>query len=225
MIPSRIIGRTSGDNWVGIIDSTYGIILTLLVIELPLILLESIEKNNIHSHLATVLALASGVTIIGYFAVFTVVYDIWSYHKTLLFDARRLRVFALTTGWIIFIASLIPPFYYLVNHFGIEIILHEGIHMTLLDYSRIYLFSAIAIIYMLLAGLSKCEKKQPGQNKERKEELEFVFGSSMTKALIAILVAVITDQPFEYISPPIGITVIALCTYFPINLFKKRSRA
>jgi hypothetical protein len=175
--------------------------------------------------LAAALTIASGVTVIGYFAVFTVVYDMWSYHKTLLFDARRLRVFALFTGWIIFIASLIPPSYYLVNHFGLEVILNEGKHMTLLDYARICLFSAVTIIYALLAVLSKSEKKQPGQNQERKEELDFIFGTSMTKALIAILIAAITDQPFEYISPPIGITVMALCTYFPINLFKRRNRA
>ena len=41
MIPGRIIGRSSGENWTGLIDGTYAIILTLLVIELPLIVIEN----------------------------------------------------------------------------------------------------------------------------------------------------------------------------------------
>jgi len=42
MIPGRIIGQSSGENWIGLIDGTYAIILTLLVIELPVIILDLI---------------------------------------------------------------------------------------------------------------------------------------------------------------------------------------
>ena len=226
MIPSKIIGRTSGENWIGLIDATYGIILTLLVIELPVIMLELMHKSigNAHTAVASAVLMATGVCIIGYFAVFTVIYDIWSYHKTLLFDAKRLRVFALCTGWILFISSLAPPSYYLVNHFALEQVLDEGRHIILLTYSRICLFALIAIIYLLLAALAKLEKRQPGQTPEKREELEFIFGTSLTKALITVLIAAITTSPSTYLPPPIGITAIALITYFPINFFKKRYR-
>ena len=226
MIPSKIIGRTSGENWIGLIDATYGIILTFLVIELPVIILELMHKSIGHAHsaVASAVIIATGVCIIGYFAVFTVIYDIWSYHKTLLFDAKRLRVFALCTGWILFISSLAPPFYYLVNHFALEQVLDEGRHIILLTYSRICLFALIAIIYLLLAALAKLEKRQPGQTPEKREELEFIFGTSLTKALITVLIAAITTSPSTYLPPPIGITSIALITYFPINFFKKRNR-
>jgi len=226
MIPSKIIGRTSGENWIGLIDATYGIILTLLVIELPVIMLELMHKitGRGHSAAASAVLMATGVCIIGYFAVFTIIYDIWSYHKTLLYDAIRLRVFALCTGWILFISSLAPPFYYLVNHFALEQVLDEGRHIILLTYSRICLFALIAIIYLLLAALAKLEKRQPGQTPEKREELEFIFGTSLTKALITVLIAAITTSPSTYLPPPIGITAIALITYFPINFFKKKYR-
>ena len=226
MIPSKIIGRTSGENWIGLIDATYGIILTFLVIELPVIILELMHKSIGHAHstVASAVLMATVVCIIGYFAIFTIIYDIWSYHKTLLFDAKRLRVFALCTGWILFISSLAPPFYYLVNHFALEEVLDEGRHVLLLTYSRICLFAFIAIIYLLLAALAKSEKRQPGQTPEKREELEFIFGTSSTKALITVLIAAITTSPYTYLPPPIGITSIALITYFPINFFKKRNR-
>ena len=224
MIPSKIIGRTSGENWVGLVDATYGIILTLLVIELPLIILETIEKNKGHAHSPASLAMAIGVCIIGYFAIFTIIYDIWSYHKTLLFDAKKLRMFALFTGWILFLSSLAPPFYYLVNHFALEEVLEEVGHDLLLSYSRICVFGITTIVYLLLAALAKSEKRQPGQNPEKREELEFIFGTSSTKALITVLVAAIVVSPVAYLPPPIGITAIAIITYFPINFFKKRHK-
>jgi hypothetical protein len=75
-----------------------------------------------------------------------------------------------------------------------------------------------------LAALAKTEKRQSGQTSEKREELEFIFGSSLTKALITVLIAAITTSHFACLPPPIGITVIALITYFPINFFKKRDR-
>jgi uncharacterized membrane protein len=221
MIPSKIIGKTSGENWVGIIDATYGIILTLLVIELPAIILESIEKSKSHGNSPTTLIAATGVLLIGYFAIFTIIYDIWSYHKTLLFDAKRLRIFALSTGWILFLSSLVPPFYYLVNHFLIDEVLQADSHRVLLIYSRICVFALVAIIYLLLAALAKSEKRQHGQTPEKREELEFVFGTSLTKALATFAIAAIADSPGTYLPPPIGITALAILTYLPINIFKK----
>jgi amino acid transporter len=111
-----------------------------------------------------------------------------------------------------------------VNHFALEEVLKEDRHIILLTYSRICLFAFIAIIYLLLAVLAKTEKRQPGQTPEKREELEFIFGTSLTKALITVLIAAITTSPSTYLPPPIGITTIALITYFPINLFKKRQR-
>jgi uncharacterized membrane protein len=226
MIPSKIIGKTSGANWIGLIDSIYGIILTLLVIELPVIMLKLMYKSigNSHSAVSFAVLIAIGVRIIGYFAIFTIIYDIWSYHKTLLHDAKRLRVFAVCTGWILFMSSLAPAFFYLADHFAIEEVLNEGRHLILLNYSRICLFAFIAIIYLLLAALAKSEKRQSGQTSEKRGELEFIFGTSLTKALITVLIAAITTSPFSYLPSPIGITVIALITYFPINFFKKRDR-
>ena len=230
MIPSKIIGRPTGDNWVGLIDGFYSIVLTLLVIELPSVVLETVNKikhnaNNVQIlNIQTEMSTAFGVIIIGYFAIFTIVYDIWSCHKTLLIGAKRLRVFAITTSLILFVSSLVPPFYYLVNHFALEEVIREVGHHSALIVARIWVFGIITIIYLLLAALAKLGKRQLGLTPERREELEFIFGTSSTKALITAFIGVIGLSPLTYMQPPIGIAAIAIITYFPINFFKKRHR-
>ena len=232
MIPSKIIGRPTGENWVGLIDGFYSIVLTLLVIELPSVILETVNKikdnaNNVQIlNIQTEMSTALGMVIIGYYAIFTIVYDIWSCHKTLLIGAKRLRVFAITTSLILFVSSLVPPFYYLVNHFALEEVIREFGHHSDLIVARRWVFGIITIIYLLLAALAKSEKRKLGQNPERREELGYIFESSSTKALITVIIAAIVLSPPTFLPPPFGITSIAVITYFPINLFffKKNHR-
>lgn len=227
MIPSKIVGKTNGENWIGLVDGFYSIVLTLLVIELPIVILESVEKimriGNWQKELFE-LTITLGVLLVGYYAIFTIIYDIWSYHKTLLFGAKRLRVFAITTGLILFLSSLAPPFYYLENHYALEEVIGEFADHPFLIIARIVVFVFIGIIYLLLAVLAKSEKRYPGQTPEKREELGYMFESSLTKALIVFIVATISISPITYLPPPIGITALAIITYFPINFFNKRHR-
>jgi hypothetical protein len=223
MIPSKIIGKTSGENWIGLIDATYAIILTLLVIELPAIILESIKEVTVEAHSALTLAATIGVMVIGYFAIFTVIYDVWSYHKALLADAIKLRLFALSTGWLLFTSSLIPPFYYLVNHYAADLLLHPEGSRKYLIYSRTCVFVLILILYLVLAFLAKLEKRQRGQNAERRKELEILFETALSKGVITAVVMLTVDGIF-YMPPPIGVLILALLTYFPVNIVSLKTR-
>jgi len=80
--------------------------------------LESIKEVNLERDPPITLISIIAVLTTGYFAIFTVIYGICSYHKALLGDAIKLSLFALTTAWLLFFSSLIPPFYYLVNHYA-----------------------------------------------------------------------------------------------------------
>ena len=217
MIPSKIIGKTTGENWIGLIDATYSIILTLLVIELPAIILESIKEVNLERDPPITLVSIIAVLITGYFAIFTVIYDIWSYHKALLGDAIKLRLFALTTGWLLFISSLIPPFYYLVNHYAAALLLHPEGSRKYLIYSRACVLVLILLLYLILAFLAKFEKRQRGQSVERKKELEILFGTALSKALITAALLLTIDGSY-YLPPPFGVLILALSTYVPINI-------
>ena len=216
------IWEASEEYWIGIIDATYGIIQTLLVIELPIVILKTIENQKPQSQL--IIGMEIGVTIIGYFAIFTIIYDIWLHHKVLLYDINKNRVFILLTGWILFASSLVPPIYYLVNHYDLEALMGEHRHDSAMTFASIAIFGIITIVYLFSAVIAKLGKRQLGLTPEKREELEFIFGTSSTKALITAFIGVIGLSPLTYMQPPIGIAAIAIITYFPINFFKKRHR-
>jgi uncharacterized membrane protein len=221
MIPARIVGHSTGENWIGLIDATYAIILTLLVIELPVFILEIIKTLHEHSHLSE-LSIGIGSILLGYFAVFTIVYDIWSYHKTLLRDAIQIRLFAISSGWLMFIASLVPPFYYLVNHFSVKLLLHYADHPTLAEEglirSRTGVYILIALLYWILAFLARKEQFQRGQSPKQRRELFQITGTAMSKCILTLFLMVIANS-FR-IPPPTPTLLLAISTYFYFNFFE-----
>jgi len=221
MIPARIVGHSTGENWIGLIDATYAIILTLLVIELPVFILEIIKTLHEHSHLSE-LSIGIGSILLGYFAVFTIVYDIWSYHKTLLRDAIQIRLFAISSGWLMFIASLVPPFYYLVNHFSVKLLLHYADHPTLAEEglirSRTGVYILIALLYWILAFLARKEQFQRGQSPKQRRELFQITGTAMSKCILTLFLMVIAN--FFRIPPPTPTLLLAISTYFYFNFFE-----
>ncbi len=221
MIPSRIVGRATGENWIGLIDATYAIVLTLLVIELPIIILDNLSAGETHHYPPGDLVNAIAAIIIGYFAIFTIIYDIWAYHKALLADAIKLRMFAVATGWLLFFSSLVSPFYYLVNHYAVELILHVGDDVSRerrhLAVVRVVVFLLIGLLYLILAILATIEKRQVGQSIEKRKDLHILFGTALSKGLLTIAVGLIGDVLF--IAPPLLILIIAISTYIPFNLF------
>jgi uncharacterized membrane protein len=221
MIPGRINGQPSGENWVGLIDGTYAIILTLLVIELPLIVLDLIKECNQHSHSYAEVAIGVGSLLLGYFAVFTILYDIWSYHKTLLRDAVQLRLFAICSSWLMFIASLVPPFYYLVNHYSVKLLLHYSNYPLLADRgltaARTFVYILIALLYWILAFLARREQFQRQQSPQKRRELFLITGTAMSKCILTTVMMLITE--FWHIPPPTPTLLLAISTYFYFNFF------
>jgi uncharacterized membrane protein len=222
MIPGRIIGRSSGENWIGLIDGTYAIILTLLVIELPLIVLDLIKECQQHSHSYAEVAIGVGSLLLGYFAVFTILYDIWSYHKTLLRDAIQLRLFAICSSWLMFIASLVPPFYYLVNHYSVKLLLHYSKYPLLADRgltaARTFVYILIALLYWILAFLARREQFQRQQSPQKRQELFLITGTAMSKCILTTVMMLITE--FRHIPPPTPTLLLAISTYFYFNFFE-----
>ena len=222
MIPGRIVGQSSGENWIGLIDGTYAIILTLLVIELPVIILDLIRECQQHSHSFSELGIGVGSLLLGYFAVFTILYDIWSYHKTLLRDAIQLRLFAISSSWLMFIASLVPPFYYLVNHFSVKLLLHYNSFPILADQgltaARTFVYILIALLYWILAFLARKEQFQRRQSPQKRQELFLITGTAMSKCILTTVMMLITE--FWHIPPPTPTLLLAISTYFYFNFFE-----
>jgi uncharacterized membrane protein len=222
MIPGRIVGQSSGENWIGLIDGTYAIILTLLVIELPVIILDLLRECQQHSHSYSELAIGVGALLLGYFAVFTILYDIWSYHKTLLRDAIQLRLFAISSSWLMFIASLVPPFYYLVNHFSVKLLLHYSRYPILADRgltaARTFVYVLIALLYWILAILARKEQFHRLQTPQQRQELFLITGTAMSKCILTTVMMIVAK--FWHIPPPTPTLLLAISTYFSFNFFE-----
>ena len=75
---SKIIGSKSGEHWIGLLDGTYAIIITLLVLELPALIIELISL--IEEGISTaVVTSAVARHILGYLFSTILIYDLWSF--------------------------------------------------------------------------------------------------------------------------------------------------
>ena len=137
-----------------LIDATYAIILTLLVIELPILMLDLLRDYN-HEEMGVWSLLGSVLRLLfGYLGVFLVVYDIWSKKRRLL-DALSStgKVSKFESAMLLlslFMASLLPPFYYVLNQlrqdYTEQVQKLEGAAIAGIEILEIHAFSALFLI-------------------------------------------------------------------------------
>jgi uncharacterized membrane protein len=113
---------SNGESLLGLIDGAQAIVLTLLVIEMPVLIIEIIEHagsiENLYFNL--------GMDVVGYFLSAVVIYDIWSIQKSL-FQSTRSSVgqnlACISTLWL---STLIPPLLYIAEHFSESFVAVDG---------------------------------------------------------------------------------------------------
>jgi len=154
----------STEAWPPLIDATYAIILTLLVIELPILVLDLLRDYN-HEEMGAWALLGSIVRLLfGYLGVFLVVYDIWSKKRQLLdvlaLTGRVSKFESATLLLSLFMASLLPPFYYVLNQlrqdYGVQVQKLQGAAIASIEKVEVHIFSSLFLvvgisIYALIA--------------------------------------------------------------------------
>ena len=75
---------SNGDSLLGLIDGAQAIVLTLLVIEMPVLIIEIIQ----HAESVESVYSSLGVDVLGYFLSAIIIYDIWSIQKSLFQSTR-----------------------------------------------------------------------------------------------------------------------------------------
>ena len=81
--PIRHLNQNGGESWLGLIDGVYSIAMTLIAIELPELIKSLFEISNSADDQSTILAI-TGYESIAYAATFLLLYELWSYHKSIL---------------------------------------------------------------------------------------------------------------------------------------------
>lgn len=87
-----------------------------------------------------------------------------------------------------FIARLVPPFYYQVNHFSIKLRLHYSSYPILADRgltaARTLVYILIALLYSIFAFLARKEQFQRQQAPQKRQELFLLTGTAMSKCIL-----------------------------------------
>lgn len=179
---------SNGEQLIGLIDGVAAIVLTLLVIEMPIIIIQAVE----HAGGISQIYLSIGMDVTGYFLISLIVYDIWSIQKSLFQSARSSASQNLTCISTLWLSTLIPPILYVAEHFyrGFD----KNLAATSFSASTESLtFRTIAIAIILMIHL-------------------ILYTYSTKKCLV------IDSNTFEYISKLLRLRVIALAIITPSSL-------
>jgi hypothetical protein len=243
MLSRKLIEKISPESWGGIIDGTYAIILTLLTIELPvqiLHILDRLVESAEDQTLLMVLGVKADIwfamfnLIVGYFAVFIIIYDIWCSHRLVVGIEGRMPLKAILTSWTLFLCTLIPSLHYVVNAVRMKYVFTGAIANSPvaleLHIARALEYPVIAIVYFFLflqAASDVTHLKGVNTPADEKDSLRYIARVSLSKSILAIIIFL----GVEYVSSvnhglrilweaPAVLIAIALLTYVNIDLFR-----
>ena len=233
---SKVFGMsTNGEPLIGLVDGAYAIILTLLVIELPALIIEIIALTTEHTSMSLAF-FAIFIDVLGYLFATVLIFDMWSIHKGYLSICSATRYNSFATMLTLWLTSLIPPAIYLVEHYSQKIILHE-IHSEILLNNTLletYLFrivqiSIILIIYLIFSYLVNIEalnfaRKDPSLRitlKDMKQIITFRVIIGIILLLLSIIISSdkISSIPIAFAIFPFGI--YSICTLIPFEYINK----
>jgi uncharacterized membrane protein len=222
MLPRALIGDTKPENWIGLIDGVYAIVLTLLLIELPSFIIEFAKEYQAHPNEVSGWLYAFLYIIIGYFAVFLIVYDVWAHHRVLLANAFISR-FNFAIGAItLFLVSLFPPLTFVINDLRYEFMIGKlspvGGAASVYWGARYAFYIILACIYGSIALVSTKDLlafQRLGGAASQMMVLRRLKHSSIVMLFITMLIAFLALK--GYLDPPIPLVLVALCTYLPVD--------
>ena len=146
---------SNGESLLGLIDGAQAIVLTLLVIEMPVLMIEIIEHaENVQSVYSSL-----SVDVVGYFLSAIVIYDIWSIQKSLFASTHSSgsqNLACISTLWL---STLIPPILFIAEHFA-QTPLQESMAYGISNSHGVLVFRSIAIsivlgIHLILFAFSR----------------------------------------------------------------------
>jgi uncharacterized membrane protein len=222
MLPRALVGDIKPENWFGLIDAVYAIILTLLLLELPGFMLDTLKEAELRSADHYFLLNSLLYSFFGYLAIFLIVYDIWAHHRVLLAHSSASR-FNLAVGTLmLFLTSLLPPALAVISKLKGELALGSfsaiGPVYELLKDMRLSIGFILVGVYGCITLLSiKVLHAIRGRDElsYNAKVMERVKYSGLVMLLIIILVLILTFK--KIIQPPLPLVLIALSAYLPID--------
>ena len=117
-LPKVIKEGMSGESYTGLIDGVQAIVLTLLVLEMPDLIIEAIERGTAHELRPYRVAFIVFQQLAGYLLIAISIYDIWSIHKSIVQNVKPSRLCSISTLAALRLSAKIPPTFYLLEHYA-----------------------------------------------------------------------------------------------------------
>jgi uncharacterized membrane protein len=223
MLPRGLVGDIKPENWHGLIDATYAIILTLLLIELPTQILDAIKEYELHPNLHLVALETLTYYVFGYLSLFVIIYDIWAHHREIVSNAILNRVNLSLGIVILFLSSLMPS----IHHITMELkhdLLERGnssIGSLSFIFDNVRGTSVLigACIYGCIALITAKDlrflRRRGSEADARMIALKRLKQSSIAMTCVIVLLGIIAVRGL--ITAPIPLMLAALCTYLPVD--------
>ena len=223
MLPRGLVGDIKPENWHGLIDATYAIILTLLLIELPTQILDAIKEYELHPNLHLVTLETLTYYMFGYLSVFIIVYDIWAHHREIISNAVINRVNLSLGIVILFLSSLVPSLHQITMELKHDLLEREnssiGSFSFIFDDVRVTSVLIAACIYGCIALIAANDlrflRPRGSETDSRMIALKRLKQSSIAMTCVILLVGIIAVR--GHITAPVPLMLVALCTHLPID--------
>ena len=147
-LAQRTRKASNGESLIGLIDGAQAIVMTLLVIEMPVLIIRLLEKRQSFQELYLELAMI----FLGYLLASVIVYDIWSIQKSLFASTHSSgsqNLACISTLWL---STLIPPILFIAEHFA-QTPLQESMAYGISSSHGVLVFRSIAISIVLAIHL------------------------------------------------------------------------
>lgn len=210
MLPTRHLGKPSPENWFGIVDGIYAIVLTIVVLSYPQLILDAINKARDHQIAYNMLGRLLLSHTMSFFGVFFTGFEIWSIHRALLsltIPARRKTVLS---AIVLSIVAFAPVWIDVNNHLRQEyLITHAQVLETDVSIFRLIFFVLLLFVFAVLAWLSWLEM---GQYPDQRQDLGQVLAVCLHRCWLLVAVYV-----FSLLVPHRGalyIFMFAMLSYF-----------
>jgi len=159
---------SSGEALIGLIDGAQAIVMTLLVIEMPVLIIELVEHVKSSEELFFNLTM----DIFGYFLAALIIYDIWSIQKGLFQSTKSSPSQNLSCISSLWLATLIPPMLYISEHFA-QLSARDSLVHEILNGNEVLVFRTITIFIVLVTYLILFLFSKKGDNQLDKLSVDY----------------------------------------------------
>ena len=159
---------SSGEGLIGLTDGAQAIVMTLLVIEMPILIIELVE----HAKDSQELFFNLTMDVMGYFLAALIIYDIWSLQKSLFQFTKSSASQNLSCISSLWLATLIPPMLYIAEHFA-QISMKDSLVHEILNGNETLLFRTITIFIVLATYAILFIFSKKGDNQVDKASVDY----------------------------------------------------